>query len=116
MGKKREASFEDLLEEAESIVSELEAGALPLEEALRKYEKGVANLQACAKMLHAAEEKIKVLIEFHVHAEHGSRPFRADFFAIRDAAARPEHYHIAIAEQLFTQQAQIALVGQVAVR
>jgi len=63
MGKKREASFEDLLEEAESIVSELEAGALPLEEALRKYEKGVANLQACAKMLHAAEEKIKVLIE-----------------------------------------------------
>ena len=63
MGKKREASFEDLLEEAESIIAELEAGALPLEEALRKYEKGVANLQACAKILHAAEEKIKVLIE-----------------------------------------------------
>ena len=63
MARKKEESFEALLEETETLTVEIEAGALPLDEALKKYEKGVGNLRACAKLLQAAEEKVKVLVQ-----------------------------------------------------
>jgi exodeoxyribonuclease VII small subunit len=55
-------SFEALLDETEALVAALESGELPLDEALQRYEKGVANLRACAKLLTEAEEKVKVLV------------------------------------------------------
>lgn len=63
MARKKSASFEVLLAEAEEIVEALETGELSLDAALQKYEKGIANLRLCGGLLDAAEEKVKVLVE-----------------------------------------------------
>ncbi len=63
MAKKNPENFEQLLEETEAIVERLESGELDLDESLKKYEKGLANLRVCARLIAAAEEKVKVLIE-----------------------------------------------------
>ena len=63
MAKKKTESFEALLAETEGLVEALQAGDMPLEESLKKYEKGIQNLRACAKLIDQAEKKVKVLIE-----------------------------------------------------
>lgn len=63
MGSRKSPSFEELIQETEAIIQAMEEGNLPLEESLAKYEKGIANLCTCGKLLAAAEEKIKVLRE-----------------------------------------------------
>ncbi len=55
--------FEELLEETESLVEALESGELTLDEALRKYEKGLANLKRCSELIARAEETVKLLVE-----------------------------------------------------
>jgi len=60
---RRETGFEDLLGEAEAAVEKLESGELSLEESMAEYERGVQNLNACAQLLKAAEEKVEQLIE-----------------------------------------------------
>lgn len=63
MAKKKSESFEALLAETEDLVEALQAGDMPLEESLKKYEKGIQNLRTCAKLIDQAEKKVKVLIE-----------------------------------------------------
>lgn len=63
MPKKKTASFENTLEELESIVNILESGDIPLEEALQQFEKGVKLSQECQKALSDAERKIQILID-----------------------------------------------------
>ncbi len=58
---KKAPRFEDLLGELESIVGELEGGQIGLDEALEKYEKGIAALRQCHEVLKAAERKIEIL-------------------------------------------------------
>ncbi|MFW6457419.1 MAG: exodeoxyribonuclease VII small subunit, partial [Planctomycetota bacterium] len=53
-----ETSFEDNLEQLEDIVSRLEQGDLPLEEALELYEKGVSAYRDCHQKLENAESKV----------------------------------------------------------
>lgn len=55
--------FEELLAEAESLAGKMEEGGLTLDESIRAYEKGLANLRQCADLLRAAEEKVKMLVE-----------------------------------------------------
>lgn len=74
MGKKKAESFESLLAEAEEIARRLEGGELTLDESLREYEKGVANLRRCAQLVAAAEERVKILIE-----KEGEGPVLEDF-------------------------------------
>jgi exodeoxyribonuclease VII small subunit len=45
----------------ESIVKQLEAGELSLEEALAVYEKGVNLAAQCRKVLGQAEQKVAIL-------------------------------------------------------
>jgi len=61
--KKKETGFEQLLAETEEIVDTLEEGELGLEESMKLYEKGIANLRNCTKILSEAEEKVRVLID-----------------------------------------------------
>jgi exodeoxyribonuclease VII small subunit len=61
--KKPERSFEDGLGELEAVVKELEGGDLPLEQALEKFEKGVALSEACRKQLDEAEQKVEILLK-----------------------------------------------------
>ncbi len=63
MVKKKETGFEQLLAETEEIVDTLEEGELGLEESMKLYEKGIANLRNCTKILSEAEEKVRVLID-----------------------------------------------------
>lgn len=58
---KDEKKFEELLAELEEIVQDLEGGQVGLDEALEKYEKGIAALKACYAKLSAAEKKIELL-------------------------------------------------------
>lgn len=56
-----EIKFEKAMERLEKIVEELEAGNIPLEEALKKYEEGVKLSRTCSEKLTQAEKKIEVL-------------------------------------------------------
>ncbi len=56
-------SFEDGLNELEAVVKELESGELPLEQALDRFEKGMALSQACRKQLEEAEKKVEILLK-----------------------------------------------------
>lgn len=56
-----ELKFEKALERLEKIVEELEAGDIPLEDALKKYEEGVKLSRLCGEKLAHAEKKIQIL-------------------------------------------------------
>ena len=56
-------SFEDDLARLDAIARALEGDRLPLDEALRLFEEGVARLRSAAAALDAAESKVKQLVE-----------------------------------------------------
>jgi len=58
---KKSLSFEAALAELEVIVGAMEAGKIPLDEALAKYQRGVELLRDCNATLRAAEQKVAVL-------------------------------------------------------
>lgn len=55
--------FETALAELESLVGQLEQGELTLEDALQRFERGVALVRSCQHTLQAAEQKVEQLIE-----------------------------------------------------
>ncbi|MDP5209817.1 exodeoxyribonuclease VII small subunit [Microbulbifer sp. 2205BS26-8] len=61
--KKQSATFEENLEALEKLVERLEAGDLPLEEALADFERGVKLTRECQRKLASAEQKVKLLME-----------------------------------------------------
>ena len=56
-----EGRFEDSLKRLEKIVSDLEAGDLTLDEALKKYQEGIELSRLCAQRLESAKKKIDLL-------------------------------------------------------
>ena len=54
-------SFEDALSRLEETVARLEAGNIPLADALAQYEQGVKYLKHCYGLLERAERKIAQL-------------------------------------------------------
>lgn len=68
-------SFEEAMEKLESIVSRLENGDVPLEEAIDLFQEGMKLSQLCSGKLELVERKIEMLVE-----ENGSqikKPFTA---------------------------------------
>jgi exodeoxyribonuclease VII small subunit len=55
--------FEAALSALQKAVNELEAGQLPLEQALEKYEHAMALSQRCQQALASAELKIKQITQ-----------------------------------------------------
>ncbi len=55
-------SFEQAFDEMEAIVRQLEAGQLPLDEALGLFERGQALAAHCQKLLEAAELRVQQLV------------------------------------------------------
>lgn len=53
--------FESALADLEQRVRKLEAGDVPLEDALKLYEEGVALARTCHEQLDAAEQRIVAL-------------------------------------------------------
>jgi exodeoxyribonuclease VII small subunit len=55
-------TFEENLEELEQVVASLEQGDLPLDEAIKLFQRGMELTKACGERLTAAEEKIQKLV------------------------------------------------------
>ena len=58
-----ELTYEQALEEMETVVAALEAGDKPLDEALALFERGQALYQRCIDLLDKAEFKVQQLTE-----------------------------------------------------
>ncbi|MBI3394886.1 MAG: exodeoxyribonuclease VII small subunit [Spirochaetia bacterium] len=61
MTKKSRVSFEEALEELETITRSLEGGNLTLEESIQAYEKGMELRKTCMEMLSVAEKRLEYL-------------------------------------------------------
>lgn len=61
--KAANVNFESQLQELETIVEQLESGELPLDEALKVFEKGVKLSRQCQQLLADAEQKVSVLMD-----------------------------------------------------
>lgn len=65
--------FERSLGELEALVQKLEQGDVPLEEALRTFERGVALTRQCQTALRTAQQKVEVLLA--KNGEEAIEPF-----------------------------------------
>ncbi len=54
--------FEQALEELEKLVETLERGDLPLDEALKRFERGVELTRHCQSALKAAQQRVEILL------------------------------------------------------
>ncbi len=70
------ASFETCLDDLEKVVRELEAGDLPLEQALALFEKGIGLSQTCRKQLEEAETRVEILLKKNNRIQ--AQPFLPD--------------------------------------
>ena len=61
--KPKDSGFEGTLAELEELVSRMEAGDLPLDEALRSFERGVQLTRECQAALQAAQQRVQVLTQ-----------------------------------------------------
>lgn len=62
MTKKPTPDFETTLKELEAIVTHLESGDLPLEEALNEFETAIKLVQQGQERLQNAEQRIQILL------------------------------------------------------
>ena len=62
MATKAKPSFEKSISDLEKIVKALEAGDLPLEKALEKFEAGIKLSRYCSEMLDEAERRVTLLV------------------------------------------------------
>ena len=78
MAKKIESqtSFETALAELENIVTRLEGGSLPLEDALNEFERGVQLARVGQAKLQQAEQRVQILLSDKEDA--GLTPFTPD--------------------------------------
>ena len=82
----KEPDFEQALGELEKLVERLERGDLPLDEALKTFERGVALTRHCQSALKAAQQKVETLLKKSGRAE--LQPFTGT--EAEDAAAPEE--------------------------
>ena len=60
--KQKTPDFEQSLGELEALVARLEQGDVPLEDALKTFERGVALTRQCQTALRSAQQKVEVLL------------------------------------------------------
>jgi exodeoxyribonuclease VII small subunit len=61
--KGKTPDFEQALEDLEATVERLERGELPLEEALKQFERGIGLARSCQVALKQAEQKVEILLQ-----------------------------------------------------
>ncbi len=79
--------FEQALAELETLVERLEKGDLPLEEALRAFERGVVLTRQCQASLTAAQQKVEILLKRSGQSD--VTPFEEEQSADEDPLAAP---------------------------
>ncbi|WP_158967459.1 exodeoxyribonuclease VII small subunit [Paraglaciecola sp. L3A3] len=66
--KKAESlTFEESMQELEELVSSMEQGELPLEQALKNFERGITLARHSQKQLKDAEQKVQILTSQNGH-------------------------------------------------
>jgi exodeoxyribonuclease VII small subunit len=71
-----DVSFEQALAELERVVQDLEDGELGLDQALARYEQGIALLRQCQGQLTQAEQRILLLTGVERDGQPVLQPFR----------------------------------------
>lgn len=61
--KKPTADFETSLKRLETLVTQMEQGDMPIEDALKAFEEGIGLTRDCQSILDQAEQKVQVLID-----------------------------------------------------
>ncbi|MCJ7453651.1 MAG: exodeoxyribonuclease VII small subunit [Steroidobacteraceae bacterium] len=74
--KNKALDFEQALSELEAVVERLEHGELPLEDALKQFERGIELARSCQTSLKAAEQRVEILLRKAPDAE--PEPFEGD--------------------------------------
>ena len=76
MARKSPVNFEKAMTQLEELVEDMEQGDLPLEDALKHFEKGISLASDCQQALSKAEQKVTQLIE--KNGELLEKPFEID--------------------------------------
>ncbi|MDJ0941329.1 MAG: exodeoxyribonuclease VII small subunit [Woeseiaceae bacterium] len=63
MSAKKTVNLEKALTDLEALVEELEAGDLPLEKAMKKFEEGIKLTRGAQSALKEAEQKVEILLK-----------------------------------------------------
>jgi exodeoxyribonuclease VII small subunit len=63
MSARKTVNLEKSLTVLEELVEELEAGDLPLEKAMKKFEEGIKLTRGCQAALKEAEQKVEILLK-----------------------------------------------------
>jgi exodeoxyribonuclease VII small subunit len=74
--KTASVAFEKSLGELEALVEKLEGGDVPLEEALKTFERGVALTRECQTALKSAQQRVEILLK--KNGESALEPFATD--------------------------------------
>ena len=74
--KAKAVDFEQALGELEAVVERLEHGELPLEEALKQFERGIELTRGCQSSLKQAEQRVEILLA--KSPEAAPEPFDAE--------------------------------------
>ncbi|HIF9421499.1 TPA: exodeoxyribonuclease VII small subunit [Photobacterium damselae] len=61
--KPENMAFEEALDELDLIVNELESGNIALEDALKKFERGIALARSSQQKLTQAEQRVEILLQ-----------------------------------------------------
>jgi exodeoxyribonuclease VII small subunit len=61
--KTKALDFEQSLAELEAVVERLEHGELPLEDALKQFERGIELARSCQASLKSAEQRVEILLK-----------------------------------------------------
>jgi len=70
-------TFEQALKQLELIVQSLEAGNIPLEKAINKFEEGMALSKFCSSKLDEADKKVTLLMQDN-NGELTEKPFKQE--------------------------------------
>ena len=67
--KPENMSFEAAIEELDGLVDQLENGDLALDDALKKFERGISLARAGQSKLNDAEQRVSILLQNDENAE-----------------------------------------------
>lgn len=74
--KLEEMTFEEAMQRLEEVVQKLEAGDVPLEQAVELFQEGMALSKRCSQQLEATEKRIEMLME--ENGEWVKQPFHPE--------------------------------------
>ena len=86
MANEQLPDFEKSLGELEALVQKLEQGDVPLEDALKTFERGVALTRSCQTALRTAQQKVEILLS--KDGQESVQPFADDDEDDADDAGR----------------------------